>query len=860
MKKAAIHLVVFGLVLLIGWGNRPVQAQETKGQPYVVLVGINKYQDQQIVPRKHAEQDAKALYDLFQSKKHLGVDNEHIKLFLGSEDQKRGAKPATRENILDSLKWISKNAKKNDLVIVAFFGQGAPLGDRACYFAENSTFKDRKKNAIASEEIQAVLNDVKSKRFVVFLDVDFTGFDIGKETRPDPNLSGFYREFLGKEEDDEASRVLFMANNGLKPSVNAGEHGTFTQALLEGLEGKADKFGYEADGQITVEELAKYVREEVLELNRKFGKTDAEKGQIPIVLEGQADNFVIDQNPAVTAKIQQNLKTFSELVKKNNIPKEIAEEGENLLRQMPKLEMKQNLRKAYQKLADDKISYGDFQKERSSLLETAKLGNKELTDYATLVLKATQKVREEYVKDTNQGEMVDWAIEGLFKRVHEKMPSSIGDSLKDAKTLTEAQLLRILIDARKYLGKREDLEKGKDVTFSLNSMLQKLDRHTDYIDPETLLKYIIDIQGNFTGIGVQIRKNNTQDALEVVTPIKDSPAYKAGVYQGDFITKIIRVVDDKGDALPQPEVISTKGMSTEEAVKKILGPKGSKIKLMIQRDGKEKEVELIRGQVEVETVLGIKRSKDDGWDYFVDPENKIAYVRLTQFSQNTYRDLNKVMKQLYKVGIKGFILDLRFNPGGLLDSAVKISDLFIDDGMIVTIRPRKGNWTSYIGKSDGSYLTFPMVCLVNGYSASGSEIVSACLQDHNRAVIIGTRSYGKGSVQTIHNFDTGGKIKLTTATFWRPSGKNLNKSSTKGKDEDEWGVKPNKGFDLKIPPKELNDLQEFMRWNEIIHRPGAAKKDNEISKFQDRQLQMALEYLRGQIQTASKAKSKDGGS
>jgi len=858
MRKAVIRLGLLGVALLLSFGARQAQAQETKGQPYVVLIGINNYEDKQIVPRKHAEQDAKALYDLFQSKKHLGVDNEHIKLFLGAEDKDRNSKPATRENILDALKWVAKNAKKKDLVLIGFFGQGAPLGDRACYFAADSTFKERKKNAIASEEIQSIMNDAKSQRFVVFLDVDFTGFDIGKEHRPDPNLSGFYREFLGKEEDDDVSRVLFMANNGLKPSISAGEHGTFTKALLDGLGGKADSFGYEPDGLITVEELAKYIRNEVPDLNRKFGKTDLEKGQQPIILEGQADNFVIDLNPAATARVEKQLKNFIELSKQNNMPKDQVEEGENLLQRMPKLELKQSLRKAYQKFADGNLTYAGFEKERKTLLVSAKLPQKELTDYAHLVLKATQKVREEYVKETNQGDLVETAIKGMFKRVNEKIPSAVTDSLKNAKTMTEAQLLRALVDARAFLGKREDLAKGKDLTYSLTGMLQKLDRHTDYIDPETLVKYTIDIQGNFVGIGVQIRKNNTHDALEVVTPLKDSPAYKAGVYQGDLITKIIKVVDDNGNPLAQPEIISTKGMTTEDAVKKILGPEGTKVKLTISRDGKEKEVELLRGKVEMETVLGYKRSKDDQWDYFIDPENKICYVRLTQFSKNTFRDLNKVMKQLYKVGVKGFILDLRFNPGGLLDSAVKISDLFIDDGMIVTIRPRKGAWTSYIGKSEGSYLTFPMVCLVNGYSASGSEIVSACLQDHGRAVIMGSRSYGKGSVQTIHNFDSGGVIKLTTATFWRPNGKNLNKASTKGKDEDEWGVKPDKGFDLKIPPKELNDLQEFMRWNEIIHRPDAPKKDSEIATFKDRQLDMALEYLRGQIQTASKAKNKAG--
>src|SRR5205085_5268284 len=140
---------------------------------------------------------------------------------------------------------------------------------------------------------------------------------------------------------------------------------------------------------------------------------------------------------------------------------------------------------------------------------------------------------------------------------------------------------------------------------------------------------------------------------------------------------------------------------------------------------------------------------------------------------------------------KGFVLDLSFNSGGLLTSAVEISDRFIDDGLIVTMKPRVGKPSVFMGESEGSLLDFPMVCLINGGSASGSEIVSACLQDHNRAVIIGERSYGKGSVQNIQPFE-GGDLKLTTASFWRPNGRNLNKSSTDGKDSDVWGVVPDK--------------------------------------------------------------------
>ena len=171
------------------------------------------------------------------------------------------------------------------------------------------------------------------------------------------------------------------------------------------------------------------------------------------------------------------------------------------------------------------------------------------------------------------------------------------------------------------------------------------------------------------------------------------------------------------------------------------------------------------------------------------------------------------------------------------------------------MRHRDGKETSYMGKSNGSYTTFPMVCLINSGSASASEIVSACLQDHGRAIIMGSRSFGKGSVQTIHDFeDKTSFLKLTTATFWRPNGKNLNKTSTKGKEEDEWGVTPNKGFAIDLSKKEVNDLEDHLRDAEII-RAGPAK-DGKTTDFRDRQLDMAMQYLRDQIRTAARKDAK----
>jgi C-terminal peptidase prc len=835
-------------------------AADEPQQAYVVIVGISKYDDPQITPRPLAEADAKALYDVFVNKDFLGVDAKHIKLLLGTPDAKRNSEAATKSNIVRAVQWLGASAKKDDLAIFVFLGQGAPLADKAVYFASDSTFKDRSKNAVLSDEIGHALEKLKSQRFAAFLDVNFRGFDIGKETAPDPNLANFYKEFIGKDDDKApaASRVVFLANNGLKPSLTLKDHGVFATVLVDGLKGKADTFGYEPDGLITVEELARYVRKEVADLNRKVGKNDEEKGQQPIVLEYQTHNFILDLNPAITEKTAKRITNFEKIATDAKLAKDLVEEGRTLLHRMPKLEAQQSLRKAYQKLADGAIDAAAFAKDRDTILASTRMTDAEAFKYAATILEAIGIVQKDYFKEVNPGTLVEQGIRGMYKRLDTPPPPSITERLDNAKTLTPAAMNKLLMEARRHLGKREDLDNGKDITLTLESLLSKLDRHTGYIDPETLEKERGLIFGNFSGIGVQIRKNNTKDMLQVVTPIMGSPAYKAKMYAGDIITTIIREVDSKGKPLQVPEVISTKGLSTEDAVKKILGEAGTKIKLIVEREGVDRPIEfnLIRGRVELESVVGIKRNADDSWDYVVDPDNKICYVRLTQFSRNTARDLELVMKRLNKVGIKGFVLDLRFNPGGLLDSAVKISDLFIDDGMIVTIKPRNGPETSYVGKSDGSYLTFPMVCLVNGFSASGSEIVAAALQDHNRAIIMGTRSYGKGSVQTIMNFPTtGGQLKVTTATFWRPNGQNLNKASTSGKDEDVWGVTPNKGFNLNLSVKELNDLQDHQRDQEIIHRPD--RKQEPRPEFRDRQLDMALQYLRGQIRMAQNNKKEE---
>jgi C-terminal peptidase prc len=827
---------------------------------YVVLVGISDYADPQIKPRPHAEADAKALYDIFSDKKYQADGTTEVRLLLGKPDAKRPSEPATRANIIKALSWVAKEARRDDLVVFAFFGQGGPFADRVCYFASDSTFKGRTKDAVAAGDVEHEMEKLKSQHFCAFLDVNFKGYDSkGEQVTDATHDSKLYQEFMGTEENTSlAGRVLFLATDGFTPTVEGKGHGLFARLVTTGLKGAADKEGYEPDGLVTVDELADYLNKQLPAQARKLGATPEEQEQQHHILRTRATSFVLTQNPAVSAGVTKRLAKLAELTKEGKLSKELADEGQKLIRRMPKLKAQRELRRSYQRLLDGELSMEDFTKKRTEILASTKLKRATALAFASKVIRASQVVKEGYVKEKTQGELVEWGVRGLYRRIDEPIPSDLRERLDKAKDMTEEELTTLLADVRERLGQREDLANHQDLDFTLQRMLRRLDPYTDYIDPEKVSRFKQDTDGRFTGIGIQIR-GLPRDSLTVITPLKDSPAYKAGIKAGDVITQIIREVDAEGKPLEKPEIVPTKGMSINDAVKNIQGKPGTKVKLTVEREGAGSlEFEVTRDTIEVETVLGYKRLDNDEWDYWIDPSNQIAYVRLTSFARNTARDLSKLMARLEKKGVRGFILDLRFNPGGLLTSAVEIADLFIDDGLIVTIRPRGAREQPYVGEHQGSYLNFPMVCLVNGLSASGSEIVSACLQDHKRAVIMGERSYGKGSVQNIQPFE-GGELKLTTASFWRPSGKNLNKSSTGGKDSDEWGVTPDKGYTIKLENRERDQLQKAQHDSEIIPRRDLPAKPEAKSDFKDRQLEAALQYLRGQIKTASRNPVKKAG-
>jgi carboxyl-terminal processing protease len=298
----------------------------------------------------------------------------------------------------------------------------------------------------------------------------------------------------------------------------------------------------------------------------------------------------------------------------------------------------------------------------------------------------------------------------------------------------------------------EEVDTKKLIYGAINGMLSSLDPHSSFMPPDTYKEMKIDTKGAFGGLGIEI--SIKEGVLTVISPIEDTPAFKAGIKSGDMILKI----DDK----------FTKDLNINDAVKRMRGVKGTKVVLTIMREGfdKPKEFPIVRDIIQVRSVR------------FHLAEGGYGYVRIAQFQEKTDDDLAKAlktMKEEYKGELKGLVLDLRNDPGGLLDQAVKVSDHFVPEGeMIVYTEGReKDSKMQFTARKGGKEANYPIVVLINGGSASASEIVSGALQDHKRAIIMGTQSFGKGSVQTIIPLSDDSGIRLTTARYYTPKGRSI---------------------------------------------------------------------------------------
>ncbi|WP_434959747.1 S41 family peptidase [Labrys sp. La1] len=374
----------------------------------------------------------------------------------------------------------------------------------------------------------------------------------------------------------------------------------------------------------------------------------------------------------------------------------------------------------------------------------------------------------------------------------------------------------------------EQPEDGKLVEAAINGMLTSLDPHSSYMDAKSFQDMQVQTKGEFGGLGIEVTQED--GAIKVVSPIDDSPASKAGVLSGDLITAI------DGEA--------TQGMTLQQAVDKMRGAVNTPIILKILRNkGEPVDIKVVRDIIKVQSVKAKKLGDD------------IGYIRITQFNEQTFdglkKNIDKLSKEIGPDKLKGFVIDLRNNPGGLLDQAIQVSDAFLERGEIVSTRGRQADDVQRYSARNGDLTGGkPVIVLVNGGSASASEIVAGALQDHKRATILGTRSFGKGSVQTIIPLQGNGALRLTTARYYTPSGRSIQAKGI----EPEIVVQENVPDDLK--GKDQTKGESGLKGH--LANPDADNKSEEggssayvpANEKDDTQLNKAIDLLHGAQKSA----------
>ena len=430
---------------------------------------------------------------------------------------------------------------------------------------------------------------------------------------------------------------------------------------------------------------------------------------------------------------------------------------------------------------------------------------------------------EDFSPDTNQLSTLAAAYGGIL----EKTGQTKGFGKDDFIEVFEAVLG--LNDAMGHLPEQLVISHFAEASFGA------LDPYTVIVWPTQTSDFEKLMTNEFTGIGIEIARQKGQ--LTVASLLPDTPAYTSGL--------------DAGDVIEQVDGKPTKDMPLTCAVKHITGPAGTKVRLTIRHAGREQaeEITITRARIIVPTIRGWQRTEEGKWQYIIDEPEKIGYVRLTSFSEKTASDLEEALVELEKQGMRGLILDLRFNPGGFLESAIEVADKFIEEGLIVSTRPRFGI-PMYVGaQKAGTHPNYPLVVLINADSASGSEIVSGSLADeaHKRAVLVGERTHGKGVVQGITPYPgDGAQLKYTMSYYHLPSGQKVKSREEAEKEKTrDWGIGPN--IEVVLNSDEMVKMFDLQRDNDVLvkagHSNGSAvvkKHTFEETKAADPQLSVGI--------------------
>ena len=382
----------------------------------------------------------------------------------------------------------------------------------------------------------------------------------------------------------------------------------------------------------------------------------------------------------------------------------------------------------------------------------------------------------------------------------------------------------------------QEVDRGELMETAIRAIVGKLDARSaflrtndmEFLSATELKDLNIHLEQKVAGIGVVLKADATGDVV-VQKPLPGSPAFEGGLRAED------RIVTIDGTALPSNQLAT--------AIQLLRGPVGTAVTIGVKRKGSEdvQEISLVRNTIRLPSVLGERPKPDNTWDFMLDDEKKIGYVRLNYIGKQSEAEMRSALDDLKARGMKALIFDLRNAPGGMLDGAVAISDLFLESGRIVTVKSRKEE-TAYDARPEGTFSGFPIALLVNQKTASAAEIIAGCLQDHRRAVVIGERTFGQGIVRSLFQLKSGvGALKLPIAAYYRPSGRSVNRYPD-SKDSDDWGVRPDAGYEVALTEEEFQQYEKDRAARDTLSSETTPNAD-----FHDRQLQKALECVQAQL-------------
>lgn len=464
-------------------------------------------------------------------------------------------------------------------------------------------------------------------------------------------------------------------------------------------------------------------------------------------------------------------------------------------------------------------------------------------DYPLMIEKAAMRVRLLADVFEKSREELAWKVNASQIENYRAGMETLEAGAKAKTDAGPGELIRLFQDVLDLNESTLELPREVIISQFAEGALLALDPFTNLVWPWSVEDFEKSLTQQFFGIGVEISK--ATGVLKVVSLLPDTPAYRSGLDADDEIVKV------NGE--------ETEEMTIYCAVSKITGPKGTEVTLTIRRPstGETKDYVIKRDKIVVQPIRGWQRTVDGGWDFWADPEDKIGYVRLTSFTESSGPDLDNILTQLEKQGMRGLILDLRYNSGGYLNSAADVVDLFVQDGVIVKSSPRHGFPTYEIAHKRGTHPDYPLVVLINGGSASASEIVAGALQDpkFNRAVLVGSRTYGKGSVQVVTPY-TGGnsQLKYTIAYYHLPSDQQVkNRYQMEKLGRTDWGIAPD--VEVEMYNHELRRMLDVQRDNDVLVRADhdsnggepTPRHDLQHTLLSDPQLSAALLVMEAQM-------------